>query len=107
MLNSGKGVCDICKCRDNVIDRAGILDRCDVKQRGIRNTMLLKFQSRKRPSMCCERWSNEAARVHADIMADPGDVPAKLRCDSSFSARACTQTFLLFDPSPWCSPAKV
>ena len=26
--------------------------------------------------MCCERWSNEAATVHADITADHRDVPA-------------------------------
>ena len=30
------------------------------------------------PSMCCERWSNEAATVHADITADHRDVPAIL-----------------------------
>ena len=28
------------------------------------------------PSMCCERWSNEAATTHADITADHRDVPA-------------------------------
>ena len=28
------------------------------------------------PSMCCVRWSNEAATVHADITADHRDVPA-------------------------------
>ena len=28
------------------------------------------------PSMYCERWSNEAATVHADITADHRDVPA-------------------------------
>ena len=27
--------------------------------------------------MCCERWSNEAATVHADITADHRDVPAR------------------------------
>ena len=27
-------------------------------------------------SMCRERWSNEAATVHADITADHRDVPA-------------------------------
>ena len=27
-------------------------------------------------SMCCGRWSNEAATVHADITADHSDVPA-------------------------------
>ena len=26
--------------------------------------------------MSCERWSNEAATVHADITADHRDVPA-------------------------------
>ena len=26
--------------------------------------------------MCCERWSNEAATVHADIWPDQPDVPA-------------------------------
>ena len=26
--------------------------------------------------MCCVRWSNEAATVHADITADHRDVPA-------------------------------
>ena len=26
--------------------------------------------------MCCERWSHEAATVHADITADHRDVPA-------------------------------
>ena len=26
--------------------------------------------------MCCVRWSNEAATVHADIAADHRDVPA-------------------------------
>ena len=26
--------------------------------------------------MCCERWSNEAATVHADIRTDHRDVPA-------------------------------
>ena len=30
------------------------------------------------PSMCCVRWSNEAATVHADITADHRDVPANL-----------------------------
>ena len=28
------------------------------------------------PSMCCVRWSNEAATVHADITVDHRDVPA-------------------------------
>ena len=28
------------------------------------------------PSMCCERWSNEAATAHADIWPDQPDVPA-------------------------------
>ena len=28
--------------------------------------------------MCCVRWSNEAATVHADITADHRDVPANL-----------------------------
>ena len=30
--------------------------------------------------MCCERWSNEAATVHADITADHRDVPAIYSC---------------------------
>ena len=30
--------------------------------------------------MCCERWSNEAATVHADITADHRDIPAELWC---------------------------
>ena len=30
------------------------------------------------PSMCCERWSNEAATAHADIWPDQPDVPAAL-----------------------------
>ena len=34
------------------------------------------FSSAGGPSMCCERWSNEAATVHADITADHRDVPA-------------------------------
>ena len=29
------------------------------------------------PSMHCERWSNEAATVYADITPDQRDVPAK------------------------------
>ena len=29
--------------------------------------------------MCCKRWSNEAATVHADITADHRDVPAMAR----------------------------
>ena len=34
------------------------------------------FSSAGGPSMCCERWSNEAATVHADIWPDQPDVPA-------------------------------
>ena len=30
------------------------------------------------PSMCCARWSNEAATTHADIWPDQPDVPAFL-----------------------------
>ena len=34
--------------------------------------------------MYCERWSNEAATVHADITADHRDVPASFfRCQCS------------------------
>ena len=32
------------------------------------------------PSMCCARWSNEAATTHADITADHRDAPAFLHC---------------------------
>ena len=32
------------------------------------------------PSMCCARWSNEAAATHADITADRRDVPAFFHC---------------------------
>ena len=36
--------------------------------------------------MCCERWSNEAATVHADITLNHHDVPANLNgCPSVYS----------------------
>ena len=35
-----------------------------------------KYQIAGGPSMYCERWSNEATTVHADITADHRDVPA-------------------------------
>ena len=35
------------------------------------------------PSMCCERWSNEAATTHADMQSDQLHVPAFLAsCDN-------------------------
>ena len=39
---------------------------------------LLNFFIAGGPSMCCERWSNEAATAHADIWPDQPDVPAFL-----------------------------
>ena len=44
------------------------------------------------PSMYCERWSNEAATVHADITADHRDVPA------FFMSFFCNGTWLTREP---------
>ena len=38
------------------------------------------------PSMCCERWSDEAATTHADMQSDQLHVPAfSLSCDKSIT----------------------
>ena len=42
--------------------------------------------------MCCVRWSNEAATVHADITADHRDVPAEIQFE--------LLTKLFFTPAP-------
>ena len=43
---------------------------------GIRSDCAVFSFSAGGPSTCCERWSNEAATVHADIWPDQPDVPA-------------------------------
>ena len=48
--------------------------------------------------MCCERWSNEAATVHADITADHRDVPALVFV---FMSIFCNGTWLTREP-PCC-----
>ena len=48
------------------------LNRCKTSAQFV----LLFMNSAGGPSMCCVRWSNEAATVHADITADHRDVPA-------------------------------
>ena len=45
------------------------LNRC-------KTSIFFQFTKAGGPSMYCERWSNEAASVHADITADDRDVPA-------------------------------
>ena len=44
-------------------------------------------------SMCCERWSNEAATAHADIWPDQPDVPAVLPETRSFLFALIGATF--------------
>ena len=50
------------------------------------------------PSMCCVRWSNEAATVHADITADHRDVPALcIELLNKLFYSGCLGTFRQFD----------
>ena len=51
--------------------------------------------------MCCVRWSNEAATVHADITADHRDVPANPLFFEWPAAKPRTATDLLVLLTTW------
>ena len=56
---------DVCVCVYTVITNGSVL-----------YTRMYNSYEAGGPSMCCVRWSNEAATVHADITVDHRDVPA-------------------------------
>ena len=84
LLNKGHGSC-VC---NNWID---------VKLLLFSFSFFSPFNKAGGPSMYCERWSNEAATVHADITADHRDVPA------FFMSFFCNGTWLTREPpSQFC-----
>ena len=84
LLNKGHGSC-VC---NNWIDVKFLL---------FSFSFFSPFNKAGGPSMYCERWSNEAATVHADITADHRDVPA------FFMSFFCNGTWLTREPpSQFC-----